>query len=102
MVQVDLPRSYESRWQHFSKCVPEQADKLLTAMLIESQQVPEGARRMTVLGRSAQHAVKQIQPGLWQIVFHLPAPTNCWLWQEYDGLTLVDAGFPWSTEPILD
>lgn len=57
---------------------------------------------MSVLRQSAQHAVKQIQPGLWQIVFHLPAPTNCWLWQEYDGLTLVDAGFPWSTKAILD
>jgi glyoxylase-like metal-dependent hydrolase (beta-lactamase superfamily II) len=57
---------------------------------------------MTVLQRSTQHVVKQIQPGLWQIVFHFPATTNCWLWQESDGLTLVDAGHPWNTKAILD
>ncbi len=57
---------------------------------------------MTVLRGSTQHVVKQIQPGLWQIVFHFPATTNCWLWQEPDGLTLVDAGHPWNTKAILD
>jgi glyoxylase-like metal-dependent hydrolase (beta-lactamase superfamily II) len=57
---------------------------------------------MTVLSRSGDHAVVHIQPGLWQIVFHFPVPTNCWLWQESDGLTLVDAGYPWSTRQILD
>ncbi|MBY0546980.1 MAG: hypothetical protein K2W95_06785 [Candidatus Obscuribacterales bacterium] len=46
---------------------------------------------MTVVQRSALHAVKPIQPGLWQIVFHLPATTNCWLWKEPDGLTPIDA-----------
>lgn len=49
----------------------------------------------------ALHAVKQIQPGLWQVVFHLPATTNCWLWKESDGLTLVDAANSWNTKAIL-
>ncbi len=57
---------------------------------------------MTTLQRSTQHVVKQIQPGLWQIIFHFPLTTNCWLWQEPDGLTLVDAGHPWNTKAILD
>ena len=69
---------------------------------IESGHSPEGATKMTVLQRSTQHVVKQIQRGLWQIVFHFPATTNCWLWQEFDGLTLVDAGHPWNAKVILD
>src|ERR1700729_2315016 len=57
---------------------------------------------MTVVQRSTQHLVRHIQPGLWQVVFHFPATTNCWLWQEPDGLTLIDAGHPWNTKVILD
>jgi glyoxylase-like metal-dependent hydrolase (beta-lactamase superfamily II) len=57
---------------------------------------------MTVLQRSTQHIVKQVQPGVWQIIFHFPFTTNCWLWQETDGLTLVDAGHPWNTKAIID
>lgn len=56
---------------------------------------------MTVVQRSALHAVKPIQPGLWQIVFHLPATTNCWLWKEPDGLTLIDAANAWNAKAIL-
>ncbi|PWT99294.1 MAG: hypothetical protein C5B53_05595 [Candidatus Melainabacteria bacterium] len=56
---------------------------------------------MPVLKSNGQHVVRQVQPGLWQIVFHFPASTNCWLWKENDGLTLVDAGFPWSAKAIL-
>lgn len=56
---------------------------------------------MTVLQRSPLHAVKVIQPGLWQIVFHLPATTNCWLWKEPDGLTLIDAANAWNAKAIL-
>jgi glyoxylase-like metal-dependent hydrolase (beta-lactamase superfamily II) len=48
------------------------------------------------------YAIAQVRPGLWQVVFHLPSPTNCWLWQDADGLTLVDAGHPWNTSDILD
>jgi glyoxylase-like metal-dependent hydrolase (beta-lactamase superfamily II) len=57
---------------------------------------------MTVLQRTASHVVHQIQPGLWQIVFHFPATTNCWIWRESDGLTLIDAGFPQSAGAILN
>jgi glyoxylase-like metal-dependent hydrolase (beta-lactamase superfamily II) len=45
--------------------------------------------------------VEQVQPGLWRIVFNFPASTNCWLWQESDGLTLIDAGHPWNGNDIL-
>src|SRR5580698_4194519 len=62
----------------------------------------EGVTKMAILQRSTQHAVKQIQSGLWQIVFYFPATTNCWLWREPDGLTLIDAGQPWNTKAIID
>jgi glyoxylase-like metal-dependent hydrolase (beta-lactamase superfamily II) len=52
--------------------------------------------------RSARHILKQVQPRLWQIIFPFPAPTNCWLFKEDDGLTLVDAGHWWSGPIILD
>ena len=51
--------------------------------------------------------VEQVQPGLWQISFHLLPQwlwllsTNCWLWQEpgADELTLIDTGYPDQREP---
>ena len=56
---------------------------------------------MNIIQRSLGHVVRQIQPGLWQITFHFPASTNCWLWQEPDGLTLIDAAHPWNAAAIL-
>src|SRR5262249_36534485 len=56
---------------------------------------------MNIIQRSLGHVVRQIQPGLWQIAFHFPASTNCWLWQEPDGLTLIDAAHPWNAAAIL-
>lgn len=38
---------------------------------------------------------------MWQIESRFPAPTNCWLIQDDNGLTLIDAGLPWSTQVIL-
>lgn len=55
----------------------------------------------TTVSRSARHILKQVQPTLWQIVFPFPAPTNCWLFKEDDGLTLVDAAHWWSAPIIL-
>lgn len=57
--------------------------------------------KTSIIQRGAGHLVKQIRQGLWQIVFHFPATTNCWLLQEADGLTLVDAGHPWNAGQIL-
>jgi glyoxylase-like metal-dependent hydrolase (beta-lactamase superfamily II) len=53
------------------------------------------------LEKSTQHVVQRIRPSIWQISFHYPTPTNCWLLKEEDGLTLIDAGHPWSTKYIL-
>lgn len=47
------------------------------------------------------HVVRQIRPAIWQIEFRLPASTNCWLVQEDDGLTLIDAAHTWSCTHIL-
>ncbi|HEY9775879.1 MAG TPA: MBL fold metallo-hydrolase [Planktothrix sp.] len=57
---------------------------------------------MAILQRRVQHVFEQIQPGLWRITIHFPATVNCWLWQESDGLTLIDAGYPWNAKLILD
>jgi glyoxylase-like metal-dependent hydrolase (beta-lactamase superfamily II) len=57
---------------------------------------------MTVIKQSIRHAVTEIQAGLWRIEFYLPSPTNCWLWQESDGLTLIDAAFPQSAKAIME
>jgi len=57
---------------------------------------------MSIIERSAGHLVENVQPGLWRIVFHLPTSTNCWLFQESDGLTMVDAGCPWNAGTILN
>lgn len=54
-----------------------------------------------ILRKTVGHELRLIRPRLWQLVFHLPAPTNCWLWQEDDGLTLIDAGQPWNAKAIL-
>lgn len=42
-----------------------------------------------------------MQPGLWQLTFNLPAPVNAWLWEDEDGLTLVDAAQPWNANDII-
>ncbi len=42
------------------------------------------------------HIFRQIRPGLWQLNFRLPASTNCWLYQESDGLSLIDAANSWN------
>jgi glyoxylase-like metal-dependent hydrolase (beta-lactamase superfamily II) len=54
------------------------------------------------LQKSDRHSLLQIRQGLWQILFHQPAPTNCWLLGESDGLTLIDAGRVWCGPLILD
>lgn len=54
------------------------------------------------LQRTIVHAVRQIRPSLWQIEFLLPAPTNCWLVDDEDGLTLIDAAHKWACKHILD
>lgn len=39
---------------------------------------------------------------MWQIESRFPTPTNCYLVEDEDGLTLIDAGLPWSTRVILN
>jgi len=54
--------------------------------------------------------VEQVQPGLWQISFHLLPQwlwllsTNCWLWQEpgADELTLIDTGYPENAPELIN
>lgn len=53
------------------------------------------------LQRSTNHVFRQIQPSLWQIEFLWPVSTNCWLVQDEDGLTLIDAAHSWSSAHIL-
>ncbi len=57
---------------------------------------------MVTFRKSFGHYVENVKPGLWRIVFHLPTTTNCYLLQEGDGLTLVDAGSFWNAGTILD
>lgn len=57
--------------------------------------------RIKSIQRSFRHAVRQVQPELWQIEFHHPVSTNCWLVGEPDGLTLIDAAHPWSANLIV-
>lgn len=57
---------------------------------------------MEILYRGAGHLVERVSVGLWRIVFHLPTSTNCWLYKEQDGLTLVDAGCPWNGSTIIN
>lgn len=57
---------------------------------------------MAIMKMTIGHYVQSVTPGLWRICFHLPASTNCWLWQEPDGLTLIDAGNSWNAGTILD
>jgi glyoxylase-like metal-dependent hydrolase (beta-lactamase superfamily II) len=47
------------------------------------------------------HQLVEIQPGLWRLLFHYPSTTNCWFWDDSDGLTLVDAGHPWDAAAIM-
>lgn len=56
---------------------------------------------MKVLQRDLQYCLKQLHARLWQLTFYFPAPVNCWLWKESDGLTLIDAAQPWNTSQIL-
>lgn len=51
--------------------------------------------------RNSRYSVSVVQPGLWRIVFYLPAPVNVWLVQQRDGLTLIDAAQPWNAGDIL-
>ncbi|MDZ4837985.1 MAG: MBL fold metallo-hydrolase [Candidatus Melainabacteria bacterium] len=57
---------------------------------------------MTIFKKSFGHYVENVRPGLWRIVFHLPTSTNCWLYEDSDGLTLVDAGNYWNAGTIND
>lgn len=54
------------------------------------------------LASSAMHRLERVKDGLWRIVFHLPTSTNCWLYQEKDGLTLIDAACPWNADTIFN
>lgn len=56
---------------------------------------------MEVLQQSSGHTLRQIRKGLWQLEFTFPTSTNCWIWQEADGLTLIDAGMPRNASTIL-
>src|SRR3974390_1193909 len=56
---------------------------------------------MTVLQKTTGHALREIHPGLFQVVFHYPVTTNCWLFEDRDGLTLIDAAHPSSAPAIL-
>jgi glyoxylase-like metal-dependent hydrolase (beta-lactamase superfamily II) len=56
---------------------------------------------MTVIHRGLTHSVQQLRTGLWQFTSLIPVTTNCWLIQEPDGLTMVDAVHPWSAAAIL-
>lgn len=40
------------------------------------------------------YTLRQIKPSVWQIDILFPAPANCWLVKEPDGLTLIDTGTP--------
>lgn len=51
--------------------------------------------------RSLIHNVQEIMPSLWQIQFLFPTSTNCWLFKDRDGLTLIDSGHHWSMPQIL-
>lgn len=55
-----------------------------------------------VLVRTGGHTLIEVQQGLWQLEFFFPAPTNCWLILQPDGLCLIDAGHPWNARAILD
>ncbi len=57
---------------------------------------------MIVLKKVLSHRIEQEKEGLWRIVFHLPTSTNCWVLEESDGLTLVDAGCEWNAGTIFD
>lgn len=57
---------------------------------------------MATFRKSFGHYVENVKPGLWRIVFHLPSTTNCYLYEEIDGLTLIDAGSFWNANTILD
>jgi glyoxylase-like metal-dependent hydrolase (beta-lactamase superfamily II) len=57
---------------------------------------------MTNFRNSLGHYVENIKPGLWRLVFHLPTTTNCWLYDDANGLTLIDAGNFWNASTILD
>ena len=55
---------------------------------------------------SSSTTVTKIQPDrLWQITLRFPpiigVPTNCWLWNGGDGLTLIDCGCPNHGEEIV-
>ncbi|MHB2018585.1 MAG: MBL fold metallo-hydrolase [Candidatus Xenobia bacterium] len=45
--------------------------------------------------------LRQITRRLWQLELCLPFSTNVWLVRESDGLTLVDAAYPWNARAIL-
>ncbi len=53
------------------------------------------------LPQSATHAVRQVKPTVWQVTSFFPVPTNCWIIQGRDGLSLIDAAHPWSGDFIL-
>lgn len=57
---------------------------------------------MVVLEKSLGHRLEREQDGLWRIVFHLPTSTNCWVIEDGDGLTLIDAGCYWNSSTIFD
>lgn len=57
---------------------------------------------MPTFCKSFSHYVESVKPGLWRIVFHIPTTTNCWLYEDGDELTLVDAGNFWNAATILD
>ena len=54
-----------------------------------------------IIQQSSGHSVRQIQEGLWQVTFHFPASTNCWIFLDTDGLVLIDAANPWNAATIL-
>jgi|AGTN01.3.fsa_nt_gi Zn-dependent hydrolases, including glyoxylases len=59
------------------------------------------AKSSDYLQKSATHYVRQVHSTIWQITFLFPAPVNCWLLQNSDGLTLIDAAYPSSGQKIL-
>lgn len=54
-----------------------------------------------ILGYKSRYALLNIKPGLWQIIFYLPVPVNCWLLADGEGLTMIDAAQPWNAQDII-
>jgi glyoxylase-like metal-dependent hydrolase (beta-lactamase superfamily II) len=53
------------------------------------------------LGYHTRYALLKIRPGLWQLIFYLPVQVNCWLIQDKEGLTMIDAAQPWNAPDII-